>query len=170
MQPESNGQLINNENPLNFQVLGQNTMQESGPKKYNQYYAKSADFNSIKIDMRPSQRSVGRRMSIDETNNQDPIISNKSAFVRKSISNISGNDNSYSANNPNMSVIEEENKFTKLMNDPTIDLEDYPVPPIPRMYRNSTRLFVPDQLERKIQSLMSKASEATCSGNYQEAK
>lgn len=170
------GQLVKNDNTLSFQISGQNLLRDREPKKYIQYSAKSADFNKTKF---PTFSKInGRRMSIEETNSQNPMISNNSAFEknksaferRKSISNISGNDNSYSVNNPNLSVYEEENKFTKMMNDPTIDLEDYPVPPIPKMYKSSTKLFVPNQLDRQIQSLMSKASEATCNGEYQQAK
>lgn len=124
-----------------------------------------------RLDMRPSSRILGRRMSIEETNNPNQNYSHNSAFeVKKNISNISGNDNSYSANNLNLSMFEEENKLTKMMNDPLIDLEDYPVPPIPKMYKGSTQLFVPDQFDKQIQSLLVQASDATCNKDYQQAK
>lgn len=121
--------------------------------------------------MRPSPRIFGRRMSIEEANSQNQIASHNSAFeAKKSISNISGNDNSYSAYNANLSAFEEEDKFTKIMNDPTIDLEDYPVPPVPGMYKSSTRLYIPDQFDKQIQSLLSKASEAACNADEKLAK
>lgn len=50
MHQEPNGQLIKNENTMDFHSVGPNLLPNNGPKRYSQYATKSADFNNIQVN------------------------------------------------------------------------------------------------------------------------
>lgn len=138
-----------------------------GPKRYTQMDTKSADYNNFNFGMRPEPPLYKRSNSADENMIGSQIYSSNSAFEVKHTSN---NDHSHSGNLHNTYSYEEDNKFRKMLSSNTIDLDDFPVPPIPKEFKNTAQLFIPDKMEELIKKLTLEADELVLKGHYEHAK
>lgn len=157
----------------------------SGPKRYNQLDTKSADYGNLNfsMNMKTAPPAYKRSNSVDEGDkmlSNRPIMNHRQAYSETvsnpqihshntafEVKNTSYNENSYSniSSFPN-----EENRFKRILSNENIDLDDFPVPPIPKEFRSSTQLFVPDKMENMIKSLTLEADDLVCKNDYENAK
>lgn len=152
-------------NPANSP--NQNSTSGEGLKRYTQIDARSADYNNFNFSSKVVPPAYKRTGSADDNMTGNQISSFNSAFEAR---NTSQNDHSNSANLSTFGLNDEENKFRKLLKSEHIDLEDFPVPPIPKEFKNSTQLFVPDKMEEVIKKLTLEAEELVFNGEYEQAK
>lgn len=128
--------LMNSPNPY--------STTNEGPRRYNQMDARSADYNNFNFSHRPEPPAYKKSNSVDENMIGNPVATYNSAF---SVKNNSQNEHSHSGNLGSFGVYEEENKYSKMLRSQNIDLEDFPVPPVPKEFKATTKLFIPQKME-----------------------
>lgn len=104
--------------------------------------------------------------SVDENLIGGQMHSSVSAFDTKVM--YSNNDNSQSNNN--MTAQEDPDFMWKMLVGSDINLDDFPVPPLQKEYRNSTRLFVPIKREETLKMYLAEADKLVELWEYQRAK
>jgi tetratricopeptide (TPR) repeat protein len=133
------------------------------PKKYTELNVKSMDFNNSNFGKKPEIPLYKRSNSVDEINQQFP--SSNSAFESK---NMMPEIQKWGLLQTEVKNVED--KLTQLLNDPNINLEEFPLPPIPRDYMNSTQLFIPAKIDELIQQYTFDAEDLVIKGDHEKAK
>lgn len=142
---------------------GGNMQQTQGPKKYTELNAKSMDFNNSNFGKKSEIPMYKRSNSVDEINQQFP--SSNSAFESKNLIPDVQRRGLLQTEAKNV-----QDKLTQLLNDPNINLDEFPLPPIPRDYMNSTQLFIPAKIDELIQQYTFEAEDLVIKGDFEKAK
>lgn len=144
---------------------GSNYGQPVGPKRYNQIDAKSADHGNLNLMGRPNNIPLYKKSnSVDEN-----IYSPNTAFEVKTFSPTVNNGN-FNNNQTNNLKYFQQDRFEKMLSNENIDLENFPVPPIPKEYQSSIQLFVPEKKKALIKKYTVEADDLVCKGEYDKAK
>lgn len=142
----------------------------SGPKRYNELNnTKSADYNNVNMEIKHNRFPYKKSNSVDENMIGGQIYSPNSAFDVKN-QNASANDNSYSMNTNNLNFLEWDDKAKKILSSNDINLDDFPIPPVPKEFQKSVRLFMPSKREEMIKQCLADADRLVSNQEYDQAK
>ena len=122
----------------------------------------------MKIEYIDDRLPYKKSNSVDENMINGQIYSANSAFEGKI--SFSNNDNSQSQNTQNLTFPDDGEKVWKILVSNDINLEDFPVPPLPKEFRNSTRLFVPIKREEIFKKYLAEADRLVETREYEKAK
>lgn len=146
-----------------FQRVGAQLSNPNTSVRYADLNTKSADYN-MNLEYRHDRVPYKKSNSVDENMISGQMYSSNIPFEGKT--SYSNNDNSQSNN---MTAQEDPDLMWKIMigND---NLEDFPVPPLHKEYRKSTRLFFPIGRDEIFKKYLSDADRLVELREYQKAK